>query len=70
MCTGEIKLWRAVINMAISDALNKRLNAWDRRAALHWLWRDNVDFFVVCDLAGVEPEAIRRGFLQGMKRNN
>jgi hypothetical protein len=70
MYEGEKKLWRGVISMAISDAMNKRLNAQDRRVALHWLCQDNIDFFFICDLAGVHPEAIRRGFLKLKNRKN
>ncbi|MDR2158149.1 MAG: hypothetical protein LBO02_02420 [Holosporaceae bacterium] len=70
MYDGEKKLWLEVINMAISDAMNKRLNASNRRFALNWLCRDNIDFFIVCDLAGVHPEAIRRGFLKIKNRKN
>jgi hypothetical protein len=70
MYEGEKKLWRAVINSAISDAMNKRLDARDRRAALNWICQDNIDFFIVCDLAEVHPEAIRRGFLKLKNRKN
>jgi hypothetical protein len=70
MYEEEKKLWQEVINMAISDAMNKRLNIQDRRAALNWLCKDNIDFFIVCDLAGVHPEAIRRGFGKLKNRKN
>jgi hypothetical protein len=64
MCNEEKKLWTEVIRMAISDAMNKQLNVWERRNAINWLCRDNIDFFIVCDLAGLEPEAIKKGFLK------
>jgi hypothetical protein len=69
-CEGERKLWREVINMAISDVMNKRLNARDRREAINWFCRDNIDFFIVCDLAGIEATAIKRGFLKLKNRKN
>jgi hypothetical protein len=56
--------------MAISDAMNKRLNVSDRKDALHWLCKDNIDFFTVCDLADADPEAIKKGFLKLKNRKN
>jgi hypothetical protein len=70
MHDGEKKLWREVINMAISDAMNRRINASYRKDALNWFCRDNIDFLIVCDLAGVESSAIKRGFLKLKNRKN
>jgi hypothetical protein len=70
MSSGEKRLWREVINMAISDAMNRRINALERRDAFNWLCRDNIDFLIVCDLAGVESSAIKRGFLKLKNRKN
>jgi hypothetical protein len=70
MHDGEKKLWKEVINMAILDAMNKRLNASERKDAFNWLCRDNIDFLIVCDLAGVESSAIKRGFLKLKNRKN
>lgn len=50
--------------MAVLDAMNKQLNTWERRNALNWLCQDNIDFFIVCDFAGVKPDAIKKGFLK------
>jgi hypothetical protein len=70
MHNGEKRLWREVINMAISDAMSRRINALDRKKALDWFCRDNIDFLIVCDLAGVESSAIKRGFLKLKNRKN
>jgi hypothetical protein len=68
MYEGEKKLWQEVIIMAISDTMNKRLGIKNRKAALNWLCKDNIGFSIVCDLAGVHPEAVRRGFRKLKKK--
>ena len=74
LSNGETALWRAVVLQAFQDATlglhgasargkPPRLSA-ERRvhagAARTWLLRNSADFRQVCNLAGLEPEAVRR----------
>lgn len=66
----ERALWLAVINITIEDAIHgpslefgiarKR----KRQEARDWLTRDSRDFHLVCQMAGVEPPAVRRAFFE------
>jgi len=72
---GETALWRAVVLQAFQDATfglhgakssrrkRRRPSAEGRvhaRAARSWLLGNGRDFRRVCDLAGLEPEAVQR----------
>jgi hypothetical protein len=63
-CDGEIKMWRAVIRQAMTDALDKARTKHQRAQAFHWFYGGNPDFQTVCDLARVSPNAVRKGFLE------
>jgi hypothetical protein len=55
-------LWRAVISQQIMDAKNvsnKSEKKWLKSQALHWLFHNNTDFRMVCDLAGWDPDYVR-----------
>ena len=72
--SGETALWRAVILQAFQDAThgthNARTNRKPRRpsaslglharTAREWLLGNSHDFRTVCDLAGLNPDAVRR----------
>jgi len=60
---GERGLWCAVIEQAISDLESVA----ESREARHWLLRDNQDFPLVCNLAGLSPVAVRRAVLEKCK---
>jgi hypothetical protein len=63
MLNGEEKMWRAVIDMAISDALSGRISKSDRRKAFDWIYNGGSYFELACDMANVSPESVRRKFL-------
>jgi len=55
-------LWRAVIGQQISDAKNishKPEKQSLKSQALDWLFHDEINFTMVCDLAGWEPDYVR-----------
>jgi len=54
-------LWRAVMGQQISDAKNishKPEKLSFKSQALEWLFHDECDFTMVCDLAGWEPNYV------------
>lgn len=62
---GVKALWTAVIVQAVMDAKSrssKQEMAYHRTMARHWLADDSEDFPTVCELAGMEPQAIRHKF--------
>ena len=68
-------LWLAVIGQQISDAKNishKPEKQLLKSQALDWLFLNECDFAMVCDLAGWEPEYVRslcvRAELHGFRR--
>ena len=63
MYEGEKKLWRAVILLAIKDALNRKLRK-TRKEAAAWILEEDPDFEFACNWAGVDSDAISRGFLK------
>lgn len=50
--TPDARLWVAVLAHALSDA------AWDKEPG----WIGSADFRLVCDLAGLERDAVRARF--------
>jgi hypothetical protein len=69
MYEGEKKLWHGVILQAIEDALNRKLRR-TRKEAVGWILNEDPDFKFACDCAGVDSDAIRRGFLALKKQKN
>lgn len=65
---AEVALWRAVIDRAISDYKAETGGRGERRRfrddAESWLFRPNRDFHLVCELALLEPDAVREGILK------
>jgi hypothetical protein len=57
---GEEKMWRAVLEQAFKDVTDRRLPRQDRIEALRWLRNEGLDFQIVCDLADVPPDAVRK----------
>jgi hypothetical protein len=64
MHSGEEKMWQAVIDRAISDAMDKKLNEVEKTEAFNWLFFGGIDFEIVCDFANVAPNAARKKWLR------
>jgi hypothetical protein len=64
MLSGEEKMWRAVIAMAVSDTLSNRISEADRREAFDWIFVGNDYFALACDMANVSSERVRKEFLR------
>jgi hypothetical protein len=64
MLSGEEKMWRAIIAMAISDALSNRISETDRREAFDWIFGGNDYFALACDMANISSERVRKEFLR------
>jgi hypothetical protein len=60
MDSGEQKLWQAVLENAIDDALRARSLPDLLHKRLRWFQENNRDFHFVCRLAGSDPEIIRK----------
>jgi hypothetical protein len=67
MYEAEKKMWRAVIDRALSDAVMKGINMRDKKRACRWLFNDDPDFEIVCGLADIEPDVVRRNFFKSRK---
>lgn len=67
----EIKLWRAVINNAIQDAM---LQVSDRKSSLlkcdahYWIIENSEDFQSVCHYADLNPEDVRRQYIRAIQK--
>lgn len=64
-------MWRAVITQALMDAASNSRKSEARRsreAALQWLLGDTVDFSIVCDHAGLDPDYVRTRARQALAR--
>jgi hypothetical protein len=65
MCDGEIRMWQSVLELAIKDAMDKKLHRVARKRAQNWF---NTPYFsVVCDRAGVDADATREKVLEKIK---
>lgn len=68
--TPERHLWQSVVFLAVSDALpapKTRLSAEVirfRDAAAAWIEAGGKDYRKVCHLAGIDPEMLRRAFIE------
>jgi len=59
---AELVLWRKVVQLTIADYLGETRTAngkYHQFKAEHWLFHDNVDFFFVCDIAGINGAHLR-----------
>jgi hypothetical protein len=63
MPSGEKRLFREVIKLAIADALNERFPS-TRKEAWNWIFTNDPDFEFICNLAEVAPGNVRREFLR------
>ncbi len=61
--SSEQSLWRAVILQALIDATkgpHTRETQYQRNDAIYWLTQRNAHFALVCDLAGLDENSVRR----------
>ena len=54
---GFVKLWRAVVSQAISDAYLDKTGTL-RDEVLEWM--ESEDFEIVCDLAFINPDGLKK----------
>jgi hypothetical protein len=60
---GECGLWMAVVTQAMMDALSRSTHPeqrYHKQTAIQWLTGNSKDFYLVCSLAGVDPDYVRR----------
>ncbi len=65
-------LWRAVILQSIIDILNNSSRTENKIAkieAKQWVFKDNDDFFEVCNLAGYNAKYVRKKIMEIMRQN-
>ena len=70
MSNHQIKLFRAIINQAIHDAMYDGVYKYhiiDKREAIQWLTSDSVDFRTICSYAEIDPSQATRKFTEAMK---
>ena len=58
--TPEEKLFTAILNQAVQDAVSTHVDPFNRRAAQHFLTDNQQPFRAICEGAGRDPEYIRR----------
>jgi hypothetical protein len=67
----EPGLWRAVITQALMDASSESRKSESKQArdvALKWLLGDSLDFEIVCDNAGFDPDYVRSRAREALHR--
>ena len=68
---NETKMWRAVINNALQDAM---INLADRKSSLlkceahDWIMDNSQDFQNVCHYAELNPDDVRRQYLRAIEQ--
>ena len=65
----EVRLWRAVITLAVEDVLNEsqgRNESVIKAEAHDWFVSDSVDFNNVCFSARLDPEFVRDRYLRAL----
>lgn len=69
--TGEILLWRAVIDKAARDAFGYTDSNIYKQQALSWFFHNRSQSFrFVCDLADLDPDAVRDHFFKALMTKN
>ena len=69
---NETKMWRAVINNALQDAM---INSTDRKSSLlkceahDWITDNSEDFQNVCHFAELNPDDVRRQYLNAVEKD-
>ena len=70
MSNNQIRLFRAIINQAIHDAMYDGVYKYhiiDKREAIQWLTSDSVDFRTICSYAEIDSSQATRKFTEAMK---
>ena len=70
MINGEKELWRAVVLQALRDISHNRISPKKRREARRWFCTSPPFFFVVCDMADLDADTIRKKALKLMKNKD
>ena len=66
----QIKLFRAIINQAIHDAMYDGVYKYhiiDKREAIDWLTSNSIDFKTICSYAEIDASQATRKFTEAMK---
>lgn len=69
----EVRLWRAVLDRALLDLLKGyEVGVENYESALHWYSKDETGdfdetFYVVCHMAGLEPDFVSTIFSRALK---
>ena len=70
MSNNQIRLFRAIINQAIHDAMYDGVYKYhiiDKREAIQWLTSDYVDFRTICSYAEIDASQATSKFTEAMK---
>ena len=70
MSNNQIRLFRAIINQAIHDAMYDGVYKYhiiDKREAIQWLTSDSVDFRTICSYAEIDASQATSKFTEAMK---
>ena len=71
----EVKLWRAVLAAAVTDALNEKeldykgylISRGMRRMGKDYFLYPSESFYLVCRFAGYDPEYVKRKMVERLK---
>lgn len=67
--TPEQRLWQAVLGQAISDAMMEDPQTlesmMDKKSARRWFDLADRNFRMVCELAGMNPDAVSEAWMSG-----
>jgi hypothetical protein len=70
--TTNRSLWRAVILQSIIDIVNNSSRTENKIAkieAKQWVFKENEDFYEVCNLAGYNAKYVRKKIMEIMRQN-
>ena len=69
----EIRIWRAVISMALEDAMITNQNRTEsvlKGEAHDWFCNNSEDFKLVCFQAEMDPKYVRMKYLEALEKRN
>ena len=67
--SSELRLWHAVIKLAIRDACGIYVNESKQKSAFAWI-QGSSDFKYVCGIAGMESDEVRGYFFRVLNSKN
>lgn len=65
----EQNLFIAILGQAVHDAFSGRVFRIERDEARSFLTRDNIDFRIICEMAGREPQYVLEKIRKRAKKN-